>query len=222
MSSQRDIPDPSSSPGPRTPSPFLSSPYGSPAQPTVPQIPLPASHTQTPNYGSPRAGSPFLLRPDSASGAPPSSVAIEDLSDAEKAARVKRHLRDAGEQRATALSSGIAAQLGESGSESQPEASSKASSDDGEYPTPYSMPGGDIVAPIYKWANQQASDDASTSGSAAGGTPALRRSKSLLSITSSSRRVSHSGHNLERPNLSFAPTDDTDALDDTQIGRAHV
>lgn len=47
--------------------------------------------------------------------------------------------------------------------------------EDEEYPTPYSLPGGDIVAPIYKWAAAAGEGDVN---SATG----LRRSKSLVSI----------------------------------------
>ncbi|KAL8280932.1 hypothetical protein RQP46_006611 [Phenoliferia psychrophenolica] len=221
-------------------SPFLpASPYGSPSrtQPAIAQIPLPPSHTQ-PNYGSPRAGSPFLLRPDSAqsasasSGAPtPNLASIDDLSDAEKAQRVRRHLLDAGEQRTAQLereaqagaTSGIGAQLGDDSRNASAwttqEDSSQAASDAGDdsYPTPYQLQGGDIVAPIYKWAAQQQQDD---QGSASA--PLLRRSKSLLSITSSSRRVSHSAYNGERPNASLgrptSPDDQDPFTDDNQSG----
>ncbi|KAK4698377.1 solute carrier family 36 (proton-coupled amino acid transporter), partial [Phenoliferia sp. Uapishka_3] len=227
-----DIPtSTSTSPAPRLASPFHSSPFGSPAttigQPTIPQIPS-QSTSNTPSYGSPRVQSPFLL---SRNSDPPTPSGGADLSDAEKAARVRRHLLDAGEQRAAvaeniANESGIGGQLARDDAAASSawtsgttgEDGSKASSvvgGDEEYPTPYNLPGGDIVAPIYKWAAQQG--DANSDS----GTPALRRSKSLLSMNSSSA-PGRRGSNLnnERPTVSFglghagASAIDDDTADD--------
>lgn len=217
MSEGFNIP-PSSSP--RTLSPLATAatatPYGSPG---VPQIPLPASlaQAQASPYGSPRTGSPFL-RPDAPSPAPPTPapVSIDDLSEADKARIVRRHLVSAEEQRAAAHlhaeTSAITSHAGSSPTASSSWAAARGDEDrsnassidhfagDDEFPTPYARQGGDVVAPVYKWAAQQGTEGLGVGaggGSPAGGTPNLRRSKSLVSITSSARRVSHSAG--ERP-----------------------
>lgn len=75
------------------------------------------------------------------------------------------------------------------------DASSVAVGGDEDYPTPYNMQGGDIVAPIYKWAAQQ-----SAAGGSGQGTPSLRRSKSLISVNlPSSRRVSRGEYDSAAP-----------------------
>ncbi|KAM0748258.1 hypothetical protein T439DRAFT_328239 [Meredithblackwellia eburnea MCA 4105] len=199
---------PSSSKDNRTPSPLpagQASPYGSPS---VPQIP-PPSNNPTPSYGTPRTASPFI-RPDSAnshSNAPTPTTNIDDLTEAQKAAIVRRHLLSAEEQRAAAESA--ASLPGTSprnlsawtARDEERSSSSNINTGDEAFPAPYSLPGGDIVAPIYKWAAQQQQEASGVPGSAGSQTPSLRRSRSMASINSG-RRVSHGGA-LERPNVSF-------------------
>lgn len=225
------LPIPGSSPRPSSPAAFAATQFGSPS---VPQIPLPASHAATPTYGSPRSAQGGLF-PLLAARPPPQSISSSDsvpsnaaatstgrptllhssgrpdsllpsadpstLTDAQKAAIVRKHLLSAEDQRTVAAESAVV--LGSSPGRSQwggaavtdDDASSVAVGGDEDYPTPYNMQGGDIVAPIYKWAAQQ-----SGSGGSGQGTPSLRRSKSLVSVNlPSSRRVSRGEYDSVAP-----------------------
>ncbi|GAA6060765.1 hypothetical protein JCM10212_006745 [Sporobolomyces blumeae] len=201
--------------------PGASSPLGS-TRPTpaeggagspVPQIParVGSPSNPTPTFGSPRqnlqylsaspaAGHSFARPRNSTSPAPPpdpsaSAVSTDasQLSEAQKAEVIRRHLLSVDEQQRVAqeqqsLSSGIS--LGASPRSTSgthfPQAG-KVDPESETFPTPYHLEGGDVVAGVYKWAAQQAE------GHAGGENPGMRRSKSFGSaVETASRRASHS------------------------------
>ena len=215
--------------------------FGSPG-PSIPQIPLPASHTQTPTYGSPRNPSAFLspaatgqstpggTLPTNASASALSSGFFaaaaapsgEPLTEAQKAEIVRKHLLSADEQLRAAQEGAVSGSPGAGGgaggigsgfaraggasyaaiaagtasASASGVQSSSAVDEAEEYPTPYNTQGGDIVAPIYKWASAQASGQ----GTPATGAPGLRRSKSLLSVQDQSGRRSSMAES-QRPTI---------------------
>lgn len=140
----------------------------------------------------------------------PSTAELTGLTDAQKAAIVRAHLLNAQDQQSAAQdqqqqsSSNTVGQL----SSSRPLASSSPRSNspwvleeqDEDFPTPYNLQGGDIVAPIYKWAAQQAGSE-STGNGGNGIEGGLRRSRSMLSLPEnasafSGRRIVSSGSEL--------------------------
>lgn len=172
-----------------------------------------ASAARTPAYfGSPRAASPFppnaFLAQDAAGADSPSASGIP-LTDAQKAEVIRRHLLNADEQQRVALdqaasSSSPRNQAGSAFPQQQAELAAAAAAaagdaatteeggDENQYPTPYHLEGGDVVAGVYKWVAQQAGDSA-ISGlgvGSSGATPAatggiassLRRSRSVASL----------------------------------------
>ncbi|GAA5974316.1 hypothetical protein JCM11641_006731 [Rhodosporidiobolus odoratus] len=201
-----------------TPTPDPTQPAASSPSLAVPQIPQrPSSPASTFNsYGSPRrspafptsvtaspaAGASNLTRSrDDSSQTPPNAILSASLNEPalteqQKADVIRRHLLSADEQARLAddqaLQSGISLPAGSPGGRSafpQDEAET-------DYPTPYHLEGGDVVAGVYKWAAQQAEAAGGTSPGALGGagaTPAIRRSKSMASVTEgiTSRRASH-------------------------------
>ncbi|KAI5477250.1 vacuolar amino acid transporter 4 [Pseudohyphozyma bogoriensis] len=212
------LPIPASSSPRRSPS-LLASQLSSspvPTPPSVPQIPLP-SNAPTPQFGSPRSqqflappapGAASSTRPSSATSShddhasSPAPSNPDELTDAQKAEIVRRHLMSADDQRAAAAESSwsglgasprnaahwaMASGVNAGGVPGSSKASSTVGGDE-DYPTPYGTQGGDIVAPIYKWAAQQPSSNAGTPAGGSG-PPSLRRSKSLESVRS--RRASH-------------------------------
>ncbi|KDE04597.1 hypothetical protein MVLG_04977 [Microbotryum lychnidis-dioicae p1A1 Lamole] len=124
---------------------------------------------------------------------PPASIASSiatslnpNLTEAQKAEIVRRHLLNAHDQsrvehRPTIHPRASSNSLIASSSTSTAEGPSV---DEGEYPTPYHLQGGDVVAGVYKWAAQQA-EGAGGDDSAA---PSLRRSKSLVSLDHAARQ----------------------------------
>lgn len=88
-----------------------------------------------------------------------------------------------------------------------------------EYPTPYGLQGGDIVAPIYKWVQQQQSSGSFIPGSYIDSTTGLRRSRSLISLPdalqvtggggSGSRRVS-SNSKVDQSGFTFSDRGEQD------------
>ncbi|BGP19323.1 hypothetical protein JCM10213v2_007412 [Rhodosporidiobolus nylandii] len=139
--------------------------------------PLPLPAQQPPNALSPSGG--------------------DALSDAQKAEVIRRHLLSADEQARLAddqaLQSGISLPSGSSPYGS-PGGRSAFPQDDaeGDYPTPYHLEGGDVVAGVYKWLQTEAGGGASPGG-VGGATPQIRRSKSMASMAegAASRRASH-------------------------------
>ncbi|GAA5865037.1 hypothetical protein JCM8547_007690 [Rhodosporidiobolus lusitaniae] len=149
------------------------------------------------------------------------------LTDAQKAEVVRRHLLSAGEQHRLAsdqaLQSGFSLPQSHSAAAggSFPQLGSGAAGEGGapaavtgleeEYPTPYHLEGGDVVAGVYKWAAQAAAGTSPSAGGAGGlaaalagagaaagvggGPAALRRSKSMDTVAAgdglASRRTSH-------------------------------
>lgn len=152
-----------------------------------------------------------LTIPSHFSPAIPSTAELTALSDAQKAAIVRAHLLNAQDQQSAAQdqqqqssSSSTSAQL----SSSRPPVPSSPRSNspwvleeqDEDFPTPYNLQGGDIVAPIYKWAAQQAGSE-STGNGGNGNEGGLRRSRSMLSLPEnasafSGRRIVSSGSEL--------------------------
>ncbi|GAA5872046.1 hypothetical protein JCM3774_006591 [Rhodotorula dairenensis] len=211
--------------GAASPAPSTSVPSPSPsAALPIPQIPphpahAPASAHAEPSpssararsplyYGSPRAASPLpsnaLDSPAAAGGAAASGI---PLTDAQKAEVIRKHLLTAEEQHRVALDQASAASSPRAGSAFPQAAAAAAAGDEAgasttaahaaeEYPTPYHLEGGDVVAGVYKWVAQQQQAAAGESafglnsgidtpspaapGSTSG--PALRRSKSAASL----------------------------------------
>ncbi|SCV73320.1 BQ2448_7246 [Microbotryum intermedium] len=133
-----------------------------------------------------------------------------NLTEAQKAEIVRRHLLNAHDQGRVEHRPAI-----------HPRASSNSlvassstsivegpSVDDGEYPTPYHLQGGDVVAGVYKWAAQQA-EGAGGDDSAA---PSLRRSKSFVSLDHAARQ--HAAAADESLTLERTLTSNTGADDD--------
>lgn len=121
-------------------------------------------------------------------------ITADEMTDAQKAEIVRRHLLSAEEaQRVAAESS--ASHIAALDSSAAPATMTPDDSiDDSEFPTPYNTQGGDIVAPIYKWAQNQPGSSAQSGQR----TPSLRRSKSMASIdNANARRPSSSAHDLE-------------------------
>lgn len=167
----------------------------------------------TPTFGSPRQTSQYLSASPGAGQRPrnstspvpspfdsPGPVPAADspqLTEAQKAEVIRRHLLSVDEQKRVAqeqqsLSSGIS--LGSSSPRSTSgQLAQQAANDpdnDSTFPTPYHLEGGDVVAGVYKWAAQQAAEGGNGPNESAVG---LRRSKSFGSaIETSSRRPSHS------------------------------
>ncbi|GAA5905855.1 uncharacterized protein JCM6883_002475 [Sporobolomyces salmoneus] len=181
----------------------------------IPQIPGRSSPGgATPTFGSPRQTTQYLSaspsggqRPrnstspspyDTPSSGPPPSDSPQ-LTEAQKAEVIRRHLLSVDEQKRVAqeqqsLSSGIS--LGSSSPRStsaqfsQQQQATTDSENDSTFPTPYHLEGGDVVAGVYKWAAQQAAEGGGNGSNESG--VGLRRSKSFGSaIESSSRRQSH-------------------------------
>ncbi|KAK4046579.1 hypothetical protein OIV83_005949 [Microbotryomycetes sp. JL201] len=121
-----------------------------------------------------------------------------ELTEQQKAEIVRRHLLSAEDQEAIAQEAerNVNATAGDlSSTTSIPVASAAGSgpvaSGDEQYPTPYHLEGGDVVADVYKWAAREA--DAS-------GAPSLRRSKSLASIEV---LAGAAGHGSRRPSMAL-------------------
>jgi proton-coupled amino acid transporter len=150
----------------------------------------------------------------------PSPSPAPQLSDAQKAEVIRKHLLSADEQHRLAsdqaLQSGFSlpksggggggglhSSFSLGGAFPQEQARQQETSE--EYPTPYHLEGGDVVAGVYKWAAQQAEAHGGasvgspgamgTSYAGSGATPAMRRSKSMDTIAAgeglTSRRTSH-------------------------------
>ncbi|GAA6032904.1 hypothetical protein JCM8097_000041 [Rhodosporidiobolus ruineniae] len=207
-------PRPSSSPSSSNPTPLATSPRRSPALPPR-ASPSPASPLST---GGGAASN--LARSRAASSSAPPNATTPDhppLSDQQKADVIRKHLLSADEQlrlaEDRALESGFSSLAAVPGAAlSASLASRNAFPQDAvaeeEYPTPYHLEGGDMVAGVYKYVQQQAAAMAGSPsgagghgalspanmGAAGGGaTPALRRSKSMDTVGDglSSRRASH-------------------------------
>ncbi|GAA5953231.1 hypothetical protein JCM3765_007448 [Sporobolomyces pararoseus] len=181
----------------------------------IPQIPGRSSPGgATPVFGSPRQNPQYLSaspsggeRPrnstspspspfDSPSLGPVPPADSPQLTEAQKAEVIRRHLLSVDEQKRVAqeqqsLSSGIS--LGSSSPRSTsggqlPQQAPTDPDNDSTFPTPYHLEGGDVVAGVYKWAAQQAADG----GNGNNDSGLLRRSKSFGSaIETTSRRASH-------------------------------
>lgn len=200
----------------------------------VPQIPARAQD----GGNSPRNASPFLQptsssyasssRPGSVSPAPTTTTTTDTpsptppLTDAQKAEIVRRHLLSAEDQSRVAAAE--SAQQNSSGANVASSAASVTSDSaagtgagagglalDEQYPTPYHLEGGDVVAGVYKWV-------ADTAAGPDGGA-SLRRSKSMVSVTGAdngptSRRTSINPATTGRPDMSGVSMSDADAGDD--------
>ncbi|KAM0791921.1 hypothetical protein ACM66B_004175 [Microbotryomycetes sp. NB124-2] len=136
--------------------------------------------------------------------ATPASSAIE-LTNEQKAEIVRRHLLSAEDQEAIAQeaerNSGATSSsiTGAAAAAAATATDLATASRDEQYPTPYHLEGGDVVADVYKWAARESA--AAGDGS---GAPSLRRSKSLASIdlagaAQGSRRTSMAIN--ERPSI---------------------
>lgn len=146
------------------------------------------------------------------------------MSDAQKAEIVRRHLLSAEDQSRVAAAEAAAAAASSTSVSSSSAASVMSESSnktagpptgtgtglalDEQYPTPYHLEGGDVVAGVYKWvADSTAAADDSLGGGTGGGLgTSLRRSKSMVSIGadaggSASRRQSINP-GTDRPDLS--------------------
>ncbi|KAK4049224.1 hypothetical protein OIO90_005513 [Microbotryomycetes sp. JL221] len=141
-----------------------------------------------------------------------STTTTTELTDQQKAEIVRRHLLSAEDQQAIAQE---AAQNTSSINDTAVTALNDGSAvdtarvlvaGDEQYPTPYHLEGGDVVADVYKWAareSQQALTSAGAGDASASGGASLRRSRSMASIdvvgTVGSRRTSMAVN--ERPSL---------------------
>ncbi|BGP34671.1 hypothetical protein JCM10296v2_006493 [Rhodotorula toruloides] len=209
------------SPRPTSPLNDAHTPVQSGISLAVPQIPphnAPSSSTPpaagSPLTGSPRRSpSPLLAAASSAlqqtrtnSPLPPNAIqpvapSPVPLTEAQKAEVIRRHLLTAEEQQRLAADQALMSSSPRSSSAfPQPTAE-----DDPEFPTPYHLQGGDVVAGVYKWA-QQAVEESGGSASGGGGSsgatpvpglgvgkaPSVRRSRSMASIVEgvASRRTS--------------------------------
>jgi len=181
----------------------------------IPQIPFRSGSPggATPTFGSPRQTPQYLsaspstgqrIPRNSTSPGPfdssPSLAPTSDsaqLTEAQKAEVIRRHLLSVDEQQRVAqeqqsLSSGVSlgtSPRSTSGNfpQQQPQQNNDADNDS-VFPTPYHLEGGDVVAGVYKWAAQQAEG-----GLGGGDSGVLRRTKSFGSaVETSSRRASHS------------------------------
>lgn len=205
--------------------------YGS--IPSIPQIPSRASDANTPSstagvYGSPRTPARDFLRPGLSTTASHGSATTETgggttpsgggLTEQQKADIVRRHLLSAEDQQRVAAEAALNADTtSTTGVESS--AVSLSGAGDSEYPTPYHLEGGDVVAGVYKWAAQQSAEEGGT------GAPALRRSKSLVSLQDAvggSRRASNSGgpkpNTVSFTSIGNAALDDTGADSESEMG----
>ncbi|GAA5889029.1 hypothetical protein JCM6882_009721 [Rhodosporidiobolus microsporus] len=209
-------PRPSSSSSPASHTPLYGSPRRSPAFP--PQATTSASSPGgASGLARSRADAPSPLPPNAfdAGGATATGV-VPALSDAQKAEVIRKHLLSAEEQQRLAedqaLQSGISLPPGVGSRAASPATGRSAfpqEAGDEEFPTPYHLQGGDVVAGVYKYVQQQAMG-ASPSGGAVGmgfpgggglgsgadtpqGGAGLRRSKSMDSVAegATSRRASH-------------------------------
>lgn len=157
-----------SSPRPIASSPRPSSPalgqYGSPSAPSIQQIPA-----YDPSSPRPDLTIPAISRRPSSEQLPPNAVPthLDELTEAQKANIIRRHLLSADDQQRAAVESGIdddqTSQLG-----------------DEEYPVPFASEGGFITSDLYRWAAQQGPSGTGPSGRIP--SAALRRSKSLVSV----------------------------------------
>ncbi|BGP26993.1 hypothetical protein JCM10295v2_005955 [Rhodotorula toruloides] len=209
---------------PRPTSPFNdgSTPVQSGISLAVPQIPPhnASSSSSPPAAGSPLAGSPMRspspllaaassalqqtridspLPPNAVQPSAPSPV---PLTEAQKAEVIRRHLLTAEEQQRLAADQALTSSSPRSSSAFPQPTTAEG---DPEFPTPYHLQGGDVVAGVYKWA-QQAVEEAGGSAPGAGGSsgatpvtglgvgkaPPVRRSRSMASIVEgvASRRTS--------------------------------
>ncbi|BGP50944.1 hypothetical protein JCM10450v2_006870 [Rhodotorula kratochvilovae] len=170
------------------------------------------SRTRSPsNAGTPPAA--LLPAQQLPPNALPESPALQpQLTDAQKVDVIRRHLLTANEQQRVALDQALASSSpGRTAGAAFPQlhpavggsAGATETVGDDEFPTPYHLEGGDVVAGVYKWAAQQAQQaeaGGSSGGTPDGGTtaagpaPSIRRSKSLASVRDpASRRVSLAG-----------------------------
>ncbi|GAA5821549.1 hypothetical protein JCM11251_000903 [Rhodosporidiobolus azoricus] len=226
-------------PSPTSPSDHQLAAASSPSL-AVPQIPprpssSAGSPSHTPLYGSPRR-SPAFLPPregvgspgasgltrsraaDTSSPLPPNALdtagggVVAALSEAQKADVIRKHLLSADEQQRLAEDQALQSGVSLSSSPGPGRSGFPQERREEEYPTPYHLQGGDVVAGVYKYV-QQATAAAGSPGTGAGGgigmgfpgsgvgsgadTPAggLRRSKSMASVAEgvTSRRASHAG-----------------------------
>ncbi|KAF8525908.1 transmembrane amino acid transporter protein-domain-containing protein [Hysterangium stoloniferum] len=155
----------SPSQNPRATSPSVPVPIGNPRSPAVRDTPTPRGtpdfHHLTPQFGTPTIDIPprgsFVQRsdtPPSGSFTPKNPLTrrgsttptvnpniLDELSDADKAKVVRRHLVSR-EERGEGSSSRPASALGDSAA---------IPVSDETFPIPYDVPGGDITHDIYKW-----------------------------------------------------------------------
>ncbi|GAA5956652.1 hypothetical protein JCM21900_002327 [Sporobolomyces salmonicolor] len=165
----------------------------------------------TPRPSNSNSASGLSLTLPSAPESPASTGADKPLTDAQKAEVIRKHLLSADEQQRVAadqaLQSGFS--LGTSPARRsgfpQPARSATGTAESepdnqSEFPTPYHLEGGDVVAGVYKWAAQQADATGASTGGEGANTPNLRRSRSLVSIPgeAGSRRTSHVGGEANR------------------------
>ncbi len=195
-----------------TPIPLSSSPRANSSNeestsPTIDQIPTrygsfnTSSLTVPPTTASSSSNTVPLSHSASTESLPRNAVlSIEDLTEIQKAAIVRKHLLTAEDQRLAAAelegTSGTpprtsptpGTSFGGRGGLTADDPDDIAVGEEEEegdetFPIPYHLPGGDITAPLYKWAAQQDK------------VPSLRRSKSLMSIERpNSRRPSRGDH----------------------------
>ncbi|GAA6014180.1 hypothetical protein JCM11491_004130 [Sporobolomyces phaffii] len=184
----------------------------------IPQIPGRSSPGgATPVYGSPRHALQYLSasptaasfqqqRPRNSTSPTPFDTPSPgpdpaQLTEAQKAEVIRRHLLSVDEQKRVAqeqqsLSSGIsigsASPRSTSGLLSQQQHARAEQDNDSTFPTPYHLEGGDVVAGVYKWAAQQQAAEGGGGNGANESGVGLRRSKSFGSaIETTSRRTSH-------------------------------
>ncbi|GAA5876473.1 hypothetical protein JCM1840_005549 [Sporobolomyces johnsonii] len=182
--------------------------YGSPRQASQQFLsPSPA----TPRPATSNGASALSLTLPSAPDSPASNTADKPLTDAQKAEVIRKHLLSADEQQRVAadqaLQSGFSLGTSPARRSGFPQparsATGTAESDpdnQSEFPTPYHLEGGDVVAGVYKWAAQQADPTGASTAGEGANTPSLRRSRSLVSIPGEpgSRRTSHVGGEASR------------------------
>ncbi|GAA6021997.1 hypothetical protein JCM10207_002401 [Rhodosporidiobolus poonsookiae] len=190
-------------PSTSSPHPQPAATYGSPRassafpRATVGTPPSGASNLARSRSPVPEGGIPSNALP------PAESPGGGQLTDQQKADVIRRHLLSADEQQQLAEErAGGESGVSLPGTSPLPRVGSPLAraafpqdGDDDEYPTPYHLEGGDVVAGVYKWAaQQQQAESGGVSPAAPGGvTPSMRRSKSMASLVegSASRRASH-------------------------------
>lgn len=174
--------------------------------------------SQIPTYGSPSTNTTALSHSPAADSlstsplprnattpTPTTPIAIENLTENQKAIILRKHLLTAEDQRTAVAelqlqSTGNSPRPGlstfggrrsDNSTTTLPQETGFVHEEEATYPIPYDLPGADVTAEIYKWAAKQEDP-----------LPGLRRSKSLISIDRTTARRTSRGEYTEPNTMS--------------------